>query len=108
MKDNDYLTTRDTANRLDVSIVTVRQWIKKGWLSAESTVPQTNTGPAKRKVGRYHVDTQSVATIEQEALSMQTALLKYVPREKARMKRHTTIRNGQQPMLPGMDKEEEG
>lgn len=91
----NYLTTRDVATATGVTLPTVRGWIKKGWIPANSNVA------AKRAVGRYKIEPDSLAALNTDMLQLLPSLRKYVPRERA--KRQAT--QVQQQMLPGIDTE---
>lgn len=91
----NYLTTRDVAESTGVTMHTVRDWIKKGWIPANSNVA------AKRRVGRYKIEPDSLAALNTDMLQLLPSLRKYVPRERA--KRQAT--QVQQQVLPGIDTE---
>lgn len=90
---SNHLTTRDVATATGVSMHTVRNWIKQGWLSAESNVA------AKRPVGRYRIEPDSLDALNADMLQLLPSLRKYVPRERA--KRQAT--QVQQQVLPGIE-----
>ncbi len=101
-QDKEYFSTTDLARELGVTPPTIRAWIAAGLISAERPVPMAS--PGKRNVSRYKIAGNTIHAFNRELLWMNSALRKYIPREKNRMRRQAQAAKGQQ-RLPGMDAE---
>jgi len=98
--DPTLLSTQEVAQHFGISPSTVRQWIKGGWLGAD-TILSARPHP-QRRVHRYYISPSVLTLFEQDTRTMFADLQKYIPREKARQRRKTE-KNQYQPSLPLME-----